>query len=655
MNDIKYKALLIGNSKFEEDPHNLLELKGPPNDIRSLEETLTHPQVGLHEPSNVQSLLNFSNWEIMEKLEEFFQNAKRTDQLLFYYSGHGRLDKYNNLYLCARNTKSNGLISTAIPDSAIKSMIENSASSRVLIILDCCYSGRFKGGGDIPQNLLGEGRFVITSSRSRVLSKDAEDSEGRSPFTKYLVQSLLSGEVDVNRDNYVSINEVYNYILPRLREETKQIPQRNYDGAVGELAIGKSIAAGNVTLSNPVQSELTKSAVSVKSERPILAVSESVLEINDVMPGERLPEEIIDVFNAGGGKLNWSVECNDDWIEIEKQKGFFKMKLNPEPGMNRGRVYVRDKISGSSKRIRVTVQVNEVIEPPRLELSEKKIDFGRIRYDAKPPKSTIRLNNLGGGKLEAKVTSLSDLFKVRLVGDFIEVTPNVSETGVHTDEILIESNGGNATIPVTAEIEMGPVLEINKEHVDFGTVKEAHSKSIKVIINNSGSAQLKWEYKKHGDFFTVSKTGDILKLTLNAQQGNYHGTLVIRSNGGDRTIDVRAKIKAEKKSTKKPNQKHLNISGSWNYAGQGIINITGSGSNYTYQDFNMLGVVVGEGSATVNGNKVSINGYNIMVGQILGQFEVERNLMSGFITSMGMNQPMTFTKVSNANIQGFNF
>jgi len=27
MNDIKYKALLIGNSKFEEDPHNLLELK----------------------------------------------------------------------------------------------------------------------------------------------------------------------------------------------------------------------------------------------------------------------------------------------------------------------------------------------------------------------------------------------------------------------------------------------------------------------------------------------------------------------------------------------------------------------------------------------------------------------------------------------------
>ena len=73
MNDIKYKALLIGNSKFEEDPHNLLELKGPPNDIRSLEETLTHPQVGLHEPSNVQSLLNFSNWEIMEKLEEFFK------------------------------------------------------------------------------------------------------------------------------------------------------------------------------------------------------------------------------------------------------------------------------------------------------------------------------------------------------------------------------------------------------------------------------------------------------------------------------------------------------------------------------------------------------------------------------------------------------
>ena len=133
------------------------------------------------------------------------------------------------------------------------------------------------------------------------MSEDAEDSEGRSPFTKYLVESLLSGEVDVNRDNYVSINEVYDYILPRLREETKQNPQRNFDKAVGELAIGQSIAAGNVSPPVPVQ-----------SRQPRLAVSESIIQLMDVMPGERLPEEIIDVFNEGGGKLNWSVECSDE-------------------------------------------------------------------------------------------------------------------------------------------------------------------------------------------------------------------------------------------------------------------------------------------------------------------------------------------------------
>ena len=142
------------------------------------------------------------------------------------------------------------------------------------------------------------------------------------------------------------------------------------------------------------------------------------------------------------------------------------MKLNPKPGMNRGRVYVRDKTSGGSKRIRVTVKVNEVIKPPRLELSESKIDFGRIRYDAKPPKSTIRINNSGGGKLEAKVSSLSDLFKVRLIGDLVEVTPDVSETGIHKDEILIESNGGNDTVPVTAEIELGPVLQIRHRQLE---------------------------------------------------------------------------------------------------------------------------------------------------------------------------------------------
>jgi len=643
---INYKALLIGNSKFDEDPHNLLELKGPPNDVRALEETLTHPQVGMYDTSNVEIILDFSNWEIMKKLDDFFQSAKRDDQLLLYYSGHGYLDKYSNLYLCARNTKINNLISTAIPDSAINTMIENSSSKRVVIILDCCHSGKFKGGGDIPQNLQGEGRFVITSSRSRELSQDAISKETNSPFTKHFVAALLSSEVDVNRDNYVSINEVYDYILPRLHDETKQNPQRSFDQAIGELAIGKSIT---------VKQKVTSNKPGGRTRPPRLAVSESLIEIKDVMPGERLPEDIIDVFNEGGGELNWTVDCDDDWIEIKKEKGFFKLKLNPKPGMNRGRIYVRDRASGSSKRVRVVVKVNETPEPPKLVLSAKEVNFGCITYDAKPPKTTIRLNNTGGGELNAKVTSLGDFLKVKLIGDLVEITPDVSETGAQQGQILIETDGGTATIPVFAEIEKGPVLEIDKEQVDFGTVKEGESISKKIRISNGGTSKLKWECEQRGNFFQITKSGELLKVTLDAQPGRYHGSIILKSNGGDCTVDVRAKVKAAKKSSQKSKikQKHVNISGHWN-AGEGIIQITGSGSYYNYQEFNLLGVIVGEGSANVYENKVSITGHNIMVGPITGQLEVHGNIMSGYINSMGINRSIIFTRVSNAIIPGFN-
>ena len=43
-----------------------------------------------------------------------------------------------------------------------------------------------------------------------------------------------------------------------------------------------------------------------------------------------------------------------------------------------------------------------------------------------------------------------------------------------------------------------------------------------------------------------------------------------------------------------------------------------------------------------------------MVGPITGQLEVQGNIMSGYINSMGINRSIIFTWVSNAIIPGFN-
>src|SRR6185436_11603737 len=95
-------------------------------------------------------------------------------------------DNFNNLYLCARDSHRERPVATGVSDAAVNALIQQSASSRVVIVLDCCYSGSFKGGDEIPAQL-GAGRFVLTSSRRSELSDDAGKDGDASVFTRFLV------------------------------------------------------------------------------------------------------------------------------------------------------------------------------------------------------------------------------------------------------------------------------------------------------------------------------------------------------------------------------------------------------------------------------------------------------------------------------------
>jgi len=86
VSDPSYKALLIGNSTFPNDAHNLQSLEGPVNDISVLRDALTDPDVGLFEPTAVRMLPERTMAEILIELETFFASATRDDRLFLYYS-----------------------------------------------------------------------------------------------------------------------------------------------------------------------------------------------------------------------------------------------------------------------------------------------------------------------------------------------------------------------------------------------------------------------------------------------------------------------------------------------------------------------------------------------------------------------------------------
>lgn len=530
-----YRALLIGNSSYDEDPHNLPPLNGPVNDLPLLHGALTHERYGLFRPENVRILPERTKKEIATAMEEFFRSATRDDLLFLYYSGHGRQDDFGNLYLAARDTRSDLLVSTGISDAEINGMMRSSNAQAFVIVLDCCHAGAFKGTG-IPGNLRGIGRFLLTSSRRGQLSVDTKEEWGASAFTRHFVGGLLLGTLDANADGYVSLNELYDYTLTRLREETKQIPQRHFDKTVGDVAIARAPAMTPTVEIGP--------AGPAEAERPVLAVSETQIEIANVQPGEILRAEVIDVFNEGGGALDWTVETDDNWISLEQHEGYFTMTFRPGPGINRGRVRVRDRGRGGSKTVRALVQVNREPTPPRLEVSTTELDFGSLSQHAESPLRSVRLFNRGGGALAPRVTPRQAWISAHQREELVEVSVDTSSPRDLDGSVLVESDGGSAEIRIRGRVEPGPILRVEPAGLDFGRVRAGRRAEGRIDVHNVGHGPLEWGFATTGEFFRAERAGEAIRVWLSAAPGHHVGAVAIRSNGGSATVEVAAEVEA---------------------------------------------------------------------------------------------------------------
>jgi hypothetical protein len=156
---------------------------------------------------------------------------------LVYFSGHGKLDPSGRLHLCMQDTDSTDLLSTAVSSARVSEFVDASRARNVVIVLDCCYAGAFRGG-ELGQAMAGPGRYVLTSCRGTQLANDATVENGTSYFTQHLVDGLLGAAADQDGDGYVTFSDLYAYVDRRLREAGKQIPQRRVDGD-GDLPLAK--------------------------------------------------------------------------------------------------------------------------------------------------------------------------------------------------------------------------------------------------------------------------------------------------------------------------------------------------------------------------------------------------------------------------------
>jgi formylglycine-generating enzyme required for sulfatase activity len=89
---------------------------------------------------------------------------------------------------------------------------------------------------------------------------------------------------------------------------------------------------------------------------------------------------------------------------------------------------------------------------PVLRLSMNNIDFGKLNEGGTMPTRTVTISNAGTGNLSWNVSSAAFFVNTRQVGNQLQVELK-DIVGTHQGDIQITSNGGNATITVSAQVE----------------------------------------------------------------------------------------------------------------------------------------------------------------------------------------------------------
>jgi hypothetical protein len=252
--DGQRKALIVANDEYEHE--GLRHLLAPAADAQALARVLGDSQIG---DFDVRVVRNEPAHVIQAQIEELFADTRPDDVLLLHFSCHGLKSESGELFFAARNTRPNRLASTAIAADFVQRCMRASRSRSIVLLLDCCYGGAFGQGVTVRAaedvNVLdsfpggrlggGRGRAVITASSSMEYAFEGDQladdhSQRPSVFTSALVEGLATGDADRDEDGWVSLNELYDYIFDRVREQTPhQTPSRDIE-MQGELYLARS-------------------------------------------------------------------------------------------------------------------------------------------------------------------------------------------------------------------------------------------------------------------------------------------------------------------------------------------------------------------------------------------------------------------------------
>jgi uncharacterized caspase-like protein len=243
----KRRALIVATDEYN-DP-KLKRLRAPARDAKELGRVLREPSIG---DFQVTVVMNEPEHKIRRAIAALFKDCSRADVVLLHLACHGVKDEDGNLYFATVDTEEGNLDPTAVSAEWVNRQMTRSRSQRVLLLLDCCFSGAFAHGFiargdrgiDIKERFEGRGRVVLTASNAMEYAWEGNQLSGGgtpSVFTGALVDGLETGAADRDGDGRISVDELYDYVHDRVREVTpNQTPGKWAFDVQGELYVARS-------------------------------------------------------------------------------------------------------------------------------------------------------------------------------------------------------------------------------------------------------------------------------------------------------------------------------------------------------------------------------------------------------------------------------
>ncbi|GLW92479.1 effector-associated constant component EACC1 [Actinokineospora globicatena] len=240
-------CVLIGVDNYLDG--DLPSLRAVHNNVEQLHGVLTDDAIWGIEPGRIRKVHNpRSAAELIRPIREMSELA--TDTLVVYYAGHGLKDlEENELYLALPGSVP-GQPETAVRYKAVKQAIAQSRHAlRVVIVLDCCYSGVALDGAmaqavdDIRadagiDDVRGSYLMCAAAPNRKALAPNPDKC---TVFTGAVVDVLREGVAD-EPGPMLSLGVVFREVRRRLHRERSPEPQQQDQNQVGDLPFAHNIA-----------------------------------------------------------------------------------------------------------------------------------------------------------------------------------------------------------------------------------------------------------------------------------------------------------------------------------------------------------------------------------------------------------------------------